>query len=348
MNISDIDKNFVIKTDINKNDIKFYDVRNKPFDIYGVSYIDGKFRRMPENIALSVSSGVHALHANTAGGRIRFVTDSPYVAISVRMGSIGKMSYMSLCGSAGFDLYVRNNGRENYYSTFVPPYNIQDGYESVVDFIDGSLREITINFPLYSEVKELYVGLSENAKLLKASEYDIKIPVVFYGSSITQGGCVSRPGNAYQSIISRRLNCDFVNLGFAGNARGESEIAEYISTLTMSAFVLDYDHNAPDSNHLKHTHNRMFKIVRNANPDLPIIIMPRPHMHTDDNLPDRLSVIERTYKEAVKAGDTNVYYIDGNVLGALCYDDGTVDGCHPNDFGHASMAHAVLKILRQI
>ncbi len=110
MNISDIDKNFVIKTDINKPDIKFYDVLNEPFGVFGVSYTDGKFRRMPETVAQSVSPGVHALHANTAGTRVRFVTDSPYVAISARMGSVGKMSYMALCGSAGFDLYINNKG----------------------------------------------------------------------------------------------------------------------------------------------------------------------------------------------------------------------------------------------
>lgn len=47
-------------------------------------------------------------------------------------------------------------------------------------------------------------------------------PVVYYGSSITQGVGVSRPGNCYEAMISRRFHLDFINLGFSGNARGRS------------------------------------------------------------------------------------------------------------------------------
>ena len=93
--ISSIDKNFKIETKINKTDIKFYDVRNAPFGVHGVFYEESKFRRMPAEIARTVSPGVYALHSNTAGGRIRFRTNSSYVAINAKMANVGKMSHFA-------------------------------------------------------------------------------------------------------------------------------------------------------------------------------------------------------------------------------------------------------------
>ena len=77
--------------------------------------------------------------------------------------------------------------------TFVPGFDVKDGFEGIIEFETRELREITINFPLYSNVNELYIGLQQNAVLKEAAKYkDIK-PIVYYGSSITQGGCASRP-----------------------------------------------------------------------------------------------------------------------------------------------------------
>ena len=74
---------------------------------------------------------------------------------------------------------------------------------------------------------------------------------------------------AYQAIIARRLGCNYVNLGFSGSAKGEEEMAKYIAGLDMSVFVMDYDHNAPDAQHLLDTHGRFFKIIREKKPIYP-------------------------------------------------------------------------------
>ena len=49
--ISKIDKNFKVDSSINKPDVKFYDVNDDPFKVYGVFYHDGKYRRLPEKVA---------------------------------------------------------------------------------------------------------------------------------------------------------------------------------------------------------------------------------------------------------------------------------------------------------
>lgn len=342
--IAKIDKNFEVKTKIEKGDIKFYNAEEEPFKIYGIFRENGKFRRMPEAVAKTVSEGVYWLHSNTAGGRVRFVTDSTYIAINTEMDGLGKMPHFPFTGSIGFDLYVK----QDYAHVFVPPCDVEDGFEHVVDFPTKELREITINFPLYSNVKALYIGLQESAAVKEASPYKNAKPIVYYGSSITQGGCASRPGMSYQNIVSRRFNCDYINLGFSGNAKAEDEMIEYIKKLDMSLFVYDYDHNAPTSEHLRNTHEKMFRAIRKEHPELPVIMMSRPKFYLSEEEELRRSIIETTYKNAVEAGDKNVYFIDGKALTVLCGNEGTVDGSHPTDFGFASMAKAVGDVIEEI
>lgn len=344
MDISTVDKNFTIQHHIAKEDIRFYSADEKPFQIYGVFRDGEKYRRMPEEVAKSVSVEVHFLHANTARGRIRFVTDSTYVAINAKMDGLGKMPHFAYTGSIGFDLYADNR----YYKTFVPPMDITDGYESVMEFPTKETREITINFPLYSNVNELYIGLQEDAILEKASPYQNEKPFVYYGSSITQGGCASRPGMSYQSIISRRFHCDFVNLGFSGSALAEDEMIDYVKNLEMSLFVYAYDHNAPNVEHLKNTHEKMFQAVRKTHPDIPIIILSRPKHILSQEEEMRRDMIEKTYQNAKLNGDKNVYFISGKELTAFCRDEGTVDGVHPTDYGFSSIAKVLGDVIEGI
>lgn len=345
--ISLIDPNFKVETQLKEDGIRFYDVNQPPFRVYGVFYESGKFRRFPEKVAKTVSDGVYRLHAHTAGGRVRFRTDSPYVAIHAKMPKISKMPHFALTGSAGFDLYTSDED-ERYVKTFVPPFTIEDGFESIIQFETPGMHEVTVNFPLYSEISELYIGLHEDAFVGEGKTYKTDKPIVYYGSSITQGGCASRPGTAYESMISRRLDVDHINLGFSGCAKGEREMAEYIAQLDMSAFVYDYDHNAPSAEHLKNTHEKMFRIIRQANPDLPILMMSMPKYYLTKDEEDRREVIQATYQNALQNGDKNVYFLDGRALMAMAGNEGTVDNCHPTDWGFASMAKAVGDLLETI
>ena len=104
--ISKIDKNFAVNTKIGKDDVVYRNVLEEPFKVYGVFHEDGKFRRLPEAVAKTVSEGVLALHANCAGGRVRFRTNSKYVAIYAELENIGRMPHFPLTGAAGFDIYA--------------------------------------------------------------------------------------------------------------------------------------------------------------------------------------------------------------------------------------------------
>lgn len=343
MKIAKIDKNFEIKTNIDRADIVFYDSEHEPFNVYGMFKENGKYRRIPQCVADNISEGAKFLHSNTAGGRVKFATDSKYVVISAKMSGIGKMPHFALTGSAGFDLYVG----KDYKYTFVPKFETDNELNGIVEFETREMREITINFPLYSDVENLYIGLQCDATVKKAKPYVNKLPVVYYGSSTTQGGCASRPGMSYQSIVSRTFNCDFVNLGLSGNAKAQDAIVEYIKTFEMCLFVYDYDHNAPTVEYLEKTHGWMFEEVRKTHPHIPIIIMSRAKNQLNDEERSRLEIIKRTYNDAKLSGDNNVYLLDGPMLTELCKDEGTVDGVHPTDYGFVSIAKALCECIEK-
>lgn len=343
--LSQVDANFRVPEYVQKEDLCYYDVRQEPFSVHGVFYEGDRFRRIPEAVALAASESVHYLHANTSGGRVRFTTDSPYVAIHVEMGVIERMPHFSMTGMNGLDLYVDNV----YFGTYVPPVDLQDGYDHILEFETTRLRDITVHMPLYTDVKQLLVGLKEDAQVLPHGPYGYEKPVVYYGHSITQGGCASRPGNSYPNILSRRLNVDQINLGFSGSAMGEPAIAEHIASLSMEAFVMDYDGNAPDQYHLKKTHEPFFRIIREKQPELPVIFMTATNQarhFIDKDLECRKKVIRTTYENALAAGDKHVYYLDGSKI-YDGWDAATVEGCHANDLGFWLQANAVEAVLRE-
>ncbi len=346
--ITELDKNFKVEDTIKRDGMVFYNALSEPFRLCGGFYKDGLYRRMPEDIAASVNESIRALSVNTAGCHVRFMTDSRKIAIIAKMPYVSNMTHFARTGSTGFDIYADNV----FAGTFAPPKDIVDGYESTMEIPDhmteNKVRDFTINFPLYSRVSELIIGIEEGASLSASPLYKTEVPMVSYGSSITQGGCASRPGSSYQAILSRRFDCNYVNLGFCGNAKAEKEIAQYVASLDMSVFLYDYDCNAPTPDFLAETHEPMFKIVRAAHPTLPIIMMARPHYYLDANDVRRHAAIETTYKNALAAGDKNVYYLSGPELMALCGNEGLVDGCHPTDFGFASMAKAVGDLIEKI
>ena len=344
--LSEIDKNFIPAT-LGNHEYLFRDCREEPFRLYGLilpNEEDPHFMRLPSKVASTVNGGVLSLASCTAGGRIRFRTDSPSVAIRTKMHNIYHGDHFPMTGSAGFDLYADGV----YRNTFRPPFDVKDGFDSCVDLKEKKMRDILIHMPLYSGVISLEIGVEPGSQLLPGDEYKYTTPVVYYGSSITQGGCASRPGMCYHNVLARRLNRDFWCLGFSGNALGEDAIAQYIAGLDMSIFVYDYDNNAPTVEHLRDTHEKMFRTIRQAQPDLPILILPRPKYSLTEEEWERQRVIRKTYENALAAGDKNVYFIDSQTLMALCKEDGLVDDGHPTDFGFASMANAIGDALEQI
>lgn len=350
MRIDEIDKNFVVESNVNKPDIVWFSPKKAPFSIHGLWNAEAEtdcYRRMPKEVAESVNSGVAALHTNTAGGRIRFKTNSPYIALKAIMPATETMVHIAKTGQSGFDLYRCADGITRYYNSLKPQMGVTSGLEACAD-TDGTLCTYTINMPLYDGVKEVYIGLAKGSDLLPADAYTYPKPVVYYGSSVTQGGCASRPGTSYQALISQKYDTDYINLGFSASAHGNPEMAEYIAGLDMSIFVCDYDYNAPSSAHLAATHEPFYRIIRKKQPNTPIVFVTR-IIDPFGDMEENKRIIRNTYEKALAEGDNNVYFLDGSTFFDCEFGDNcTVDGLHPTDFGFIRMALCIGEVVGEI
>ena len=348
MDISNVDKNLAAKNIADKPNIEWHNIKEAPFKIYGLYNPETVpvYRRIPKEIAEATSENVSILSTNTSGGRFRFSTDSPYIALRCAM-PISYGTNMSQLMKCGFDLYIDEGEKHTHIGTFRNDIGDTDVYASYIDIFKTKfpvkMNNYTVNFPLYNDVYEVEIGVENGSSLDVGAEYNDIAPFVYYGSSITQGGCASRPGNCYQGFISRRFNIDFVNLGFSGSALAEDAIVDYMSKLNMSIFISDYDHNAPTVEHLEKTHYKMYETIRKANPDLPYIMVSKPDVYVNgQNDEARREVIKASYEKALQNGDKNVYFIDGFTLfNGLNFTDCTVDSCHPNDLGFFRMAQVI-------
>lgn len=353
MRLEELDPNFKLST-VAETDVEWTDLSRRADLVFGVYYStsERKFRRLPKEIADKINLSAREQAISLAGGRIRFKTDSPYVAISCLSPFREIMPHMTTFGQFGFAL--RENGA--YKKTIAPSYGeIVNAEEGVVSFDGiyyasekGKTNEYEIYTPLYGGANRILLGVRKNSLLQAAEGRKYAKPVVFYGSSITQGGCASRSDTDYVSLVCRWLDAEYLNFGFSGGAKGESAIAGFLAARDASAFVLDYDYNAPDAAYLKETHYPLYKTIRERNPNVPVLFMSKPDCDGDSNAAERAQVVRSTYEKAKKAGDENVAFIDGRLLfgeedRSVC----TVDGCHPNDVGFRRMAKVVYPVLEK-
>lgn len=357
ISIADIDKN--LKTESAQDEeYDWYDVENTPaLSLHGVYHDGTQYRRMPADIASTVSEGVEYLAKHTAGGRVRFQTCSPRIAMRVILPQEPLMPHMPATGSHGTSVYC--NG--TYCNGVKPlPQNIARAVDNDEPIIcDGvvtlplkqrkTYNTITVCTPLYCGVYKMYIGVEKGYDIIAPDPYTHEKPVVFYGSSITQGGCASHPGAEYIGLLSNWLDFDYINLGFSGSGKAEPTMVEYLASLDASVFVLDYDHNAPTPEHLQNTHYPLYARIREMHPQTPIVFMTKPDCDNDPFGTKRRAIIRATYTQAKKAGDSNVYFIDGKrYYGKTRRDLYAVDGCHPTDLGFYKMAKTVYPVLDKI
>ncbi len=349
------DKNLA-PTEVTWEGMKTWDVNRPPFRLYGLCREPGEqdFKRLPHWLPRQIpeSDGLRCHYTNTAGLRLRFRTDSQKLILRCAWDQLSQFDHMPFTGGSAFDVYADGEymgplrpGTRN--GQWIVPQS--EGYESSMGFPSRKMRDIVVNFPLYNNVTAMSIALEEDAQVLPGEEYAHKTPIVFGGSSITQGGCASHPGNSYCALLSRWLDTDYINLGFSGSFRGELPMAHYIAALPMSLFVYDYDHNAPTAEHLEMTHERLFRIFRESQPETPVLIISAADLAFGDQVDRRRAVIRRTWENAVAAGDQNVYFLDGSTIYAEAgYDHCTVDRCHPNDLGFWCMAKAIAPQIQNI
>ncbi|WP_054957243.1 SGNH/GDSL hydrolase family protein [Paenibacillus dakarensis] len=344
---------------INGEQLKWASPLEAPFHIAGFPWLaqDGVYRRLPLASKDVLPPAVDTLAYCTAGGQIRFQTNSSRLAIKVRLAGPANMYHMPPTGQCGFDCYLGEPGEQSHISTakFKPTAS---EYESQLYQWDTKKDvTVTLNFPLYQGVEEVWIGVDKDAVISEAPAYAINKPVVIYGTSVTQGGCASRPGMAYSNILSRMIPVEFVNLGFSGSGKGEPELAHIISEISDPAlYILDYEGNTGAVENITRTLPEFIRILRARHPEVPILVVSRISNAGDQfyqgrrelNNSRRLVQIENVEQRQAE-GDSNIHFVDGSkFLGNEFASECTVDGVHPTDLGFLRMAQSLAPFIRPL
>lgn len=331
---------------------KFYD--HNFFLIEGTAFSgavrEGLYDRLPLSYKDKVREAVWDLSKNSAGISLRFLTNSTSVRVRWELLNNLQMNHMAETGIKGIDLYFKNGAEWQYLNTARPSGKTNDYL--LIDNMTPELREFKMYLPLYDGVVKLEIGIDSLGNMILPQKNESK-PIVFYGTSITQGGCASRPGMAHTSIISRKLDVECINFGFSGNGRMEKPIAELISGIDAQFYVLDGTNNMTPEQ-IRENAIQLVEIIRNRHPVTPVIFvegMLNDKSWLDEKTRDqenaKNSALRREYEEMKRRGFKNIYYIE-QAGGKGSDSESTVDGIHLTDLGFSRYADFLIKEFRRL
>jgi lysophospholipase L1-like esterase len=336
---------------------RWYDVRLLGIEGqgWGESDLKAPFDRLPARAEGVVPPAVWGLSRQSAGLGVRFVTDAP--SIQARWTLTGKnlaMPHMPATGVSGLDLYARGDGSWRWLGVGQPKES-PTNTATLASGLAGGPREYLLYLPLYNGVSSVEIGLPEGHALAKAPARpeSRRRPLVVYGTSITQGGCASRPGMVHTAILGRRFDRPVINLGFSGNGRMEPALAGLLAELDAAAYVLDCLPNMSAAE-VSERVVPFVQILRKARPATPIVLAEdRTYANAtlvassrERNTASR-TALRRAYEQLLSEGVTGLTYLPGDPqVGAD--GEGTVDGSHPTDLGFFRMAEVFEAALRPL
>lgn len=304
------------------------------------SYYD----RLPAKAREMVRPPVWDLSHHTAGMCLYFTTNADSIKIrwTVRNDRLA-MPHMPATGVSGTDLYTRADDGRWVFRHNGQPRTMSN--ETLAAVTPGA--ECMLYLPLYNGVKTIEIGI-QNDKVVSVpvtSVHRQDKPIVFYGTSITQGGCASRPGMAYTAIVQRQLDVPVINLGFSGNGRMEPEMAELLAELDPAVYVLDCLWNMSEEMVAERV-APFVRTLRQAHPHTPILLAEDCSVSNTTPTP-KGTLVRKIYEDLRSEGIADLYFLSNeNMLGDD--GDGTVDGVHPNDLGMMRQAAVFIQSLAAI
>ena len=361
MDWKNIDPAMVSKTVKDPENYTWYDPKEAPFCVTGLNWFEQEklYRRFPldkQPMLEEVAPGVAFLGVDPTGGQVHFKTDADQIVIAATLTGAQSMDHFCATGQCGIDLYLKHPWDDTFKFEQVTRFNhTADKYVcKMIRNGNREMKEAILNLPLYIGLETLLIGLPKDAKVEAAEPFANENPIVFYGTSVTQGGCASRPGMLYTNILSRWMNREFMNFGFSGSGKGEPEVVELIAQVKDPAMiVINYEANAGDG--LFDSLDPMLDIFRKHHPDTPILLGTRLHVQYEVNHEesrekrDKKRAFQRACVERRRAeGDRNIYFIDGRTVLNEAADECLVDGDHPTDLGFWLIAKGLKPVLESI
>ena len=322
---------------VKKDNSKYYGKENFLIEGTGVpeSAKESPYDRLPISSKGKVRQAVWDLSKNSAGVAVRFLSNSPSIKVKWGIMNDTKLNHMASTGVKGVDLYCKVEGKWVYVNTGRP--TAIENEASLVSTLTPGEREFKIYLPLYDGTTHLEVGIDSTSYIKKPAP-ETQLPIVFFGTSILQGGCASRPGMVFTSIISRKMDVDCYNFGFSGNGRMDKPVVDVISDIKASFYVIDCLPNMTPKQ-VSDSVMPLAKAIRAKNPSTPIVFVENieyARIPFEVNLKKAFEAkneaLKTEFDKLVKEGVKEVYYIRStNAIGDD--NEGTVDGTHMTDLG---------------
>ena len=327
------------------NGIKWIDGMYLPIEGRAFNDTAQYYDRLPANVTTNVNGGVRFMKHQTSGMMFRFRTDSKKLVFKWSpYNECLSMDHMPSTGVSGIDVYRFDEKTGIWrYATTGRIWDAKKGGSLSMRWTPG--EACIVNLPLYNGLKSFKLGIESTAKVeaLGPRKSGIGKPVVFYGTSITHGGCCSRPGLAFVNWVGRDLDVPVVGLGFSGSGKMEFEMSEHLVRIDASCYVLDCLWNM-DLPLMKTNYEPFIRNLRAKRPGVPIVMAE--HCNVYGNAKDEKDAyIRKLYEKLVSEGWANLVYLPNDEMYAGDY-EGTVDGVHPNDLGMQSMKNAFGKAVR--
>lgn len=332
--------------------LKYIDAATFPVIGKGFTDTQKRYERLPAWMENITRKPVWDLSKNCSGLAVRFRTNSP--AIGIKWEVIGDvfMNHFTMTGIKGLDLYCLVNGNWQFVNSARPVGKLSSII--IIQNMPEEEKEYMLYLPLYDGISTLEIGIAPRAEIHapEVNKPQTGKPVVFYGTSITQGGCATRPGMAYPNILSRMLNHEIVNLGFSGNGKLDLEVAEAMASIDASCFVIDCLPNV-SIELMNENYVRFLEIIRKNNPVTPIVLIENilyPHMYFDQyvyfSIQKKNETLKRIFLEQKKKGDRKIFYVEADKLIGKDQES-TVDGVHLTDLGFLRMATNLYPVLKK-
>lgn len=335
-----------------KDGVKYYDASE--FELIGKIPSKGlPYGRLPDNFKGKIRKDLWHLGECSAGLAIRFRTNSPYIRASWKSMHNFHMYHMTDIVGKGLDLYCMTPAGDWRFAG-VAWVKGSENESRLVENMSKEWREFMLYLPMYDGIEHLKIGIDPESQIERPAVESPKRekPIVFYGTSIQQGGCASRSGMAYTNYISRKLDRECINLGFSGNGRLDLPIAELMAKVDASCYVLDFVPNATVSE-MDERMEKFYHIIRDAHPEVPIIFTEDP-IYTYSWLDKRMAKeiasknakVREIFNSLVSKGEKHIEFIPStDMIG----DDGeaAVDGIHFTDLGMKRYSEWILPYLEK-
>ena len=344
-NIKDIDINMKELISDNSLESKWINIDSDIINNYmqGKGLKNGTFNRLNDEF---ISDNLETLKYHPAGENLIFKTNSNFIKIKASLVGNAYMSHMTAVGTIGFSLYVYQDNTWRFISS-----TKVNSKEYEVDLLKDitSAHIYRLYFPLYQVLENVSIGLNMNSEFefINLNEDSLLI----YGTSISQGGCATRPGMDYGSILGRLCNLNVINLGFSGSCKLEPKILdiinEFVDVRNIKYIIFELEANSPSYEHLETRFSYFLENLKNKE-NIKIYLI----SHFDEGITyinDEIKKYRQVFKKLQRkmCNKYDITFIDGEKIIKNLNCDGTVDGVHLTDLGFYELACKLEKIIKK-